>query len=117
MFYTCPILFFPLIFFFFCFFLIGKKNYIKKTARSKIATVEQKNKKKESKNKKKKHKLQRKRAKEKRKRVTRCESPNPSPIKQGTRKDSKQMVLGSIQILKRPPIAFLPNTPHQTQQN
>ena len=51
MFYTCPILFFPLIFFFF--FLIGKKNYIKKTARSKIATAEQKNKKKESKNKKK----------------------------------------------------------------
>ena len=33
------------------FFLIGKKNYIKKTARSKIATAKQKNIKKESKNK------------------------------------------------------------------
>ena len=52
-------IFSPKIFFF---FFIGKKNYIKKTARSKIATAEQKNKKKESKNKKKKHKLQRKRA-------------------------------------------------------
>ena len=61
-----------------------------------------------------KHKLQKKRAKEKRKRVTRCESPNPSPIKKGTRKDTKQLVLGSIQILKRPPIALFPNTPHQT---
>ena len=64
----------------FFFFLIGKKNYIKKTARSKKATAEQKNKKKESKNKIK-QKLQRKRAKEKSKRVTRCESPSPNPIK------------------------------------
>ena len=60
--------------------MIGKKNYIKKTARSKIATAKQKNIKKESKNKIK-QKLQRKRAKEKSKRVTRCESPSPSPIK------------------------------------
>ena len=81
------------------------------------APAYQKYKKEEAENKNKKHKLQRKRAKEKRKRVTRCESPSPSPIKQGTRKDSKQMVIGSIQILKRPPIAFLPNTPHQTQRN
>ena len=61
-----------------------------------------------------KHKLQRKRAKKKRKRVTRCESPRPSPNKKGTRKDSKQLVLGSIHILKRLPIVFPPNTPHQT---
>ena len=71
----------------------------------------------ENKNKNKKHKLQRKRAKEKRKRVIRCESPSPSPVKQGTRKESKHLVLKSIQILKRLPIAFLPNTPHQTQRN
>ena len=65
----------------------------------------------------KRHKLQRKRAKEKRKRVTRCESPRFSPIKKGTKKESKQLVIKSIQILKRPLIVFLPNTPHQTQQN
>ena len=56
-----------------------------------------------------KHKLQRKRAKEKRKRVTRCESPSPNLVKKGTRKKSKHLVLKPIQILKRPPIAFLPN--------
>ena len=68
-------------------------------------------------NKNKKTLITKKEAKEKRKRVTRCESPSPSPIKQGTRKESKHLVLRSIQILKHPPIAFLPNTPHQTQQN
>ena len=76
------------------------------------APAYQKYKKEEAENKNKKHKLQRKRAKEKRKRVTRCESPSPSPVKQGTRKESKHLVLKSIQILKRPPIAFLSNTPH-----
>ena len=56
-------------------------------------------------------------AKEKRNRVTRSESPSPSPIKKGTSKESKQLVFRSIQILKRLPIAFLPNAPHQTQRN
>ena len=81
------------------------------------APAYQKYKKEEAENKNKKHKLQRKRAKEKRKKVTRCESPSPNLVKQGTRKESKHLVLRSIQILKRPPIAFLPNTPHQTQWN
>ena len=81
------------------------------------APAYQKYKKEEAENKNKKHKLQRKRAKEKRKKVTRCESPSPSPVKQGTRKEGKHLVLKSIQILKRLPIAFLPNTPHQTQRN
>jgi len=58
-----------------------------------------------------------KRAKEKRKRITRCESSNPSPIKKETRKESKHLVIGSIQILKCSPITFPPNTPHQTQWN
>ena len=58
-----------------------------------------------------------KRAKEKRNRVTRSESPSPSPIKKGTSEESKQLVFRSIQILKRPPIAFPPNAPHQTQRN
>ena len=58
-----------------------------------------------------------KRAKEKRKRITRCESPSLNPIKKGTKKKSKHLVIGSIQILKCSPIAFPPNTPHQTQWN
>jgi len=56
-----------------------------------------------------------KRAKEEQKRITRYECP--SPIKKGTRKKSEHLVIGSIQIVKCPPIAFLPNTPHQTQWN
>ena len=60
---------------------------------------------------------EKKRAKEKRNRVTRSESPSRSPIKKGTNKESKQLVFRSIQILKRPPIAFPPNAPHQTQRN
>ena len=58
-----------------------------------------------------------KRDKEQRKRIIRCESPSLSPIKKGTRKESKHLVLRFIQILKHPPIAFPPNTPHQTQWN
>ena len=60
---------------------------------------------------------EKKRAKEKSNRVTRSESPSPSPVKKGTSEESKQLVFRSIQILKRPPIAFPPNAPHQTQQN
>ena len=81
------------------------------------APAYQKYKKEEAENKNKKHKLQKKRAKEKRKGVTRCESPNPRPIKKGTRIESKHLVLESIQILKRPLMAFPPTTPHQTQWN
>ena len=58
------------------------------------------------------------RAKEQRERITRCESPSPRPIKKGTKKESKQLVIRSIQVLKSLPIAFSPNTPpHQIQQN
>ena len=57
------------------------------------------------------------RAKEQRERITRCESLSLRPFKKGTRKESKQLVIGSIQVLKSPPIAFPPNTPHQTQWN
>ena len=57
------------------------------------------------------------RAKEQRERITKCESPSPRKIKKGTRKESKQLVIGSFQVLKSPPIAFPPNKPHQTQQN
>ena len=58
-----------------------------------------------------------KKAKEEMKRITRCESPIPSPIKKGTRKESEDLVIGFIQILKCLPIAFPPNTPHQAQWN
>ena len=61
--------------------------------------------------------MKKERAKEERERITRCESPSPSPIKKGTRKKSQHLVIGSIQILKSLPIAFPPNTPHQTQRN
>ena len=36
------------------------------------------------------------RAKEQRERITRCESPSPRPIKKGTRKESKQLVIAFI---------------------
>ena len=55
-----------------------------------------------------------KRIKEKRKIITRCESLSPNPIKKRTGKESEHLVIGSIQILKCSPIAFPPNTPHQT---
>ena len=45
---------------------------------------------------KKKLNTKKKRAKEQRERFTRCESPNPRPIKKGTRKKSKQLVIRSI---------------------
>ena len=61
--------------------------------------------------------MKKERAKEERERITRCESPSPSPIKKGTRKENEHLVIGSIQILKNSPIAFPPNTPHQTQCN
>ena len=103
------------------FFLIGKKKYIQITARCKKSTSTTKvQKRKETKRKNKKKKAlitEKKRAKEKRNRVTRSESPSRSPIKKGTNKESKQLVFRSIQILKRPPIAFPPNAPHQTQRN
>ena len=36
------------------------------------------------------------RAKEQRERITRCESPSPRPIKKGTRKESKPLVIAFI---------------------
>ena len=82
------------------FLVIGKKKYIQKTARCKKALA--------------KFFLI---SKKKRNKVTRSESPSPSPIKKGTSEESKQLVFRSIQILKRPPIAFPPNAPHQTHRN
>ena len=59
------------------------------------------------------HKLitMRKRAKERRERITSRESPSPRPIKKSPTKRSKHLITGTIQILKSPPIPFLPNTP------
>ena len=65
----------------------------------------------------KKKKTKKERTKEQRERITRYGSPSPRPIKKKTRKESKQLVIRSIQVLKSPLIVFLPNTPHQTQQN
>ena len=76
---------------------------------------------KQRKNKKKKpiHRLitKRKRANERRERITSRESPSPRPIKKGSTKRSKHLITGIIQILKSPPIPFLPNTPKNAQQN
>ena len=59
----------------------------------------------------------RKRAKERRERITSCESPCPRPIKKRSTKRSKHLITGIIQILKSPPIPFLPNTPKDAQWN
>ena len=59
----------------------------------------------------------RKRAKERRERITSCESPSPRPIKKSSTKRSKHLNTGTIQILKSPPIPFLPNTPKDAQRN
>ena len=57
----------------------------------------------------------RKRAKEKRERITSRESPSPRPIKKSYSKRSKHLITGTIQILKSPPIPFLPNIPKDAQ--
>ena len=59
----------------------------------------------------------RKRAKERRERITSRESPCPRPIKKSSTKRSKHLIIGTIQILKSPPIPFLPNTPKDAQRN
>ena len=59
----------------------------------------------------------RKRAKERRERITSCVSPSPKPIKKSSTKRSKHLITGTIQILKSPPIPFLPNTPKDAQWN
>ena len=96
MFYTCPILFFPLIYIYI--FLIGKKNYIKKTARSKIATAEQKNKKKESKNKKKKNINYKER--ELRKRGRESLDVSPQALAQSNRELEKRVSIWSSNLSK-----------------
>ena len=53
----------------------------------------------------------RKGAKKRRKGITRRECPRPRPIKKSSTKRSKHLITGAIQILKSPPILFLPNTP------
>ena len=59
----------------------------------------------------------RKRAKERRERITSGESRSPRPIKKSSTKRSKHLITGTIQILKSPPIPFLPNTPKDAQWN
>ena len=59
----------------------------------------------------------RKRVKERRERITSRESPSPRPIKKSSTKRSKHLITGTIQILKSPPIPFLPNTPKNAQRN
>ena len=65
------------------------------------------------------HKLitKRKRANGKRERITSRESPSSRPIKKSSTKRSKYLILRTIQILKCPPIPFLPNTPKNAQRN
>ena len=58
-----------------------------------------------------------KRANERRERITSRESPSSRPIKKSSTKRSKHLIPGTIQILKRPPIPFLPNTPKDAQRN
>ena len=67
--------------------------------------------------KKKKKITKRKRAKERRERITSGESRSPRPIKKSSTKRSKHLITGTIQILKSPPIPFLPNTPKDAQWN
>ena len=70
------------------------------------------------KNTKKKKKItKRKRAKKRRERITSGESRSPRPIKKSSTKRSKHLITGTIQILKSPPILFLPNTPKDAQWN
>ena len=78
-------------------------------ANPKKTSIKQIENKKEPVNKKKLQK--RKRTKKRRERVTRCESPSPRPIKKSPTKRSKNLINSTIQILKSPPIPFLPDTP------
>ena len=59
----------------------------------------------------------RKRANERREIITSRESLRPRPIKKISTKRSKHLITGTIQILKSPPIPFLPNTPKNAQRN
>ena len=65
------------------------------------------------------HKLitKRKRANERRERIASRESPSSRPIKKSSTKRSKHLITITIQILKSPPIPFLPNTPKNAQRN
>ena len=58
-----------------------------------------------------------KRANERRERITSRESPSSRPVKKHSTKRSKHLITGIIQILKSPPIPFLPNTPKNAQHN
>ena len=53
----------------------------------------------------------RKGEKKRREGITRRESPHLRPIKKSSTKRSKYLITGAIQILKSPPILFLPNIP------
>ena len=74
--------------------------YIQKTTLCKepqsILKITKKKREAKTEEKKKKLNTKKKRANEQRERFTRCESPNPRPIKKGTRKKSKQLVIRSI---------------------
>ena len=75
-------------------YVYSKNYFMQRTTKH----IEDYKKKREAKTEEKKKKLntKKKRAKEQRERFTRCESPNPRPIKKGTRKKSKQLVIRSI---------------------
>ena len=107
----------------FFFFLISK-NFIytngysvqeKHRANPEKTSIKQRENEKEPNNKKKLQK--RKRTKKRRERVTSCESPSLRPIKKSPTKRSKNLINGTIQILKSPPIPFLPDTPKAAQWN
>ena len=52
-----------------------------------------------------------KESKKRSERITSRESASPRPIKKSSTERSKHLIIGTIQILKSPPIPFLPNTP------
>ena len=78
------------------YFLISKKGVYSKNYKMQSSTKHIKKKRKKSKNIEEELITKKERAKEQRERITRCESPSPRPIKKGTRKESKQLVIGSI---------------------
>ena len=61
--------------------------------------------------------IKRRRANERREKITSHESPSSRPIKKSSTERSKYLLTGTIQILKSPPIPFLPNTPKNAQRN
>ena len=61
--------------------------------------------------------IKRRRANERREKITSHESPSSRPIKKSSTERSKYLLTGTIQILKSPPIPFLPNTLKNARRN